>query len=155
MSDAWFEKTRSDASLTSGPALRMYAAIARQDVASRLTGPLWFKGKASCLLVGNVGTSSVEISAFPDARPDDGRLNVGVVTASGALDWLRTLSRSAIGDVEGSPFVETTAGEVFDIRLGKSLPYELDGGVRKKTKRLKCKVEPGAITVCVPQEEER
>ncbi len=116
-------------------------------------GTSWFKGKASCLLVGNVGNVIGGISAFPDARPDDGRLNIGVVTASGALDWLRTLSRSAVGDVEGSPFVETTAGEVFDIRLDKALPYELDGGVRKKTKRLKCKVEPGAITVCVPQEQ--
>ncbi|MGZ6557811.1 MAG: diacylglycerol/lipid kinase family protein [Actinomycetota bacterium] len=116
-------------------------------------GTMWFKGKASCLLVGNVGHVIGGISAFPDARPDDGRLNVGVVTASGALDWLRTLSRSAVGDVEGSPFVETTAGEVFDIRLAKALPYELDGGVRKKTKRLRCKVEPGAITVCVQGEE--
>ena len=119
----------------------------------KVDGATWFKGKASCLLVGNVGNVIGGISAFPDARPDDGRLNIGVVTASGALDWLRTLSRSAVGDVEGSPFVETTAGEVFDIQLDKALPYELDGGVRKKTKRLKCKVEPGAITVCVQGEE--
>jgi diacylglycerol kinase (ATP) len=119
----------------------------------KVDGATWFKGEASCLLVGNVGNVIGGISAFPDAQPDDGRLNIGVVTASGAMDWLRTLSRSAIGDVEGSPFVETTAGEVFDIRLEKAIPYELDGGVRKKTKRLKCKVEPGAITVCVPQED--
>ena len=116
-------------------------------------GRMWFKGEVSCLLVGNVGHVIGGISAFPDARPDDGRLNIGVVTASGALDWLRTLSRSAIGDVEGSPFVETTAGEVFDIQLDKALPYELDGGVRKKSKRLKFKVSPDAITVCVPLEE--
>jgi diacylglycerol kinase (ATP) len=116
-------------------------------------GTVWFKGKASCLLVGNVGDVIGGISAFPDARPDDGWLNIGVVTASGALDWVRTLGRSVIGDVEGSPFVQTTTGRRFDIRLGKSLPYEIDGGARKKTKRLKCKVEPGAITVCVPQEE--
>jgi hypothetical protein len=31
-----------------------------------------------------------------------------------------------------------------NIRLDKAVPYEIDGGVRKKTKRLKCKVEPGA-----------
>ena len=115
-------------------------------------GAAWFKGKASCLLVGNVGDVIGGISAFSDARPDDGRLNIGVVTASGALDWVRTLTRSAIGDVEGSPFVETTTGRTFDIRLDKALPYEIDGGARKKTKRLKCKVVPGAITVCVPQE---
>jgi diacylglycerol kinase (ATP) len=115
-------------------------------------GKAWFKGKASCLLVGNVGDVIGGISVFPDARPDDGRLNIGVVTASGALDWVRTLGRSAIGNVEGSPFVETTTGRTFDIRLDKAVPYELDGGARKKTKRLKCQVEPRAITVCVPQE---
>lgn len=119
----------------------------------KVDGATWFKGEASCLLVGNVGNVIGGISAFPDARPDDGRLNIGVVTASGAVEWLRTLSRSAIGDVEGSPFVETTSGEVFDIRLDRAIPYELDGGVRTKTKRLRCKVEPEAITVCVPQTE--
>jgi diacylglycerol kinase family enzyme len=113
----------------------------------------WFKGKASCLLIGNLGDVIGGISAFPDARPDDGLLNIGVVTASGALDWIRTLGRSVVGDVEGSPFVETTSGRAFDIRLNKAIPYEIDGSVRKKTKRLQCKAIPGAITVCVPQEE--
>ena len=51
--------------------------------------------------------------------------------------------------------METTIGRRFDIRLDKAVPYEIDGGVRKKTKRLKCKVEPGAITVRVPGEERR
>ena len=129
--------------------------VQRSSVKMRIEvdGTTWFKGKASCLLVGNVGDVIGGISAFPDARPDDGLLNIGVVTASGAVEWLRTLSRSAVGDVNGSPFVETTTGEMFDVRLDKAIPYELDGGVRKKAKRLKCKVEPEAITICVPQEE--
>jgi diacylglycerol kinase family enzyme len=118
-------------------------------------GAAWFKGKASCLLVGNLGDVIGGISAFSEARPDDGRLNVGVVTASGALDWIRTLTRSAVGDVEGSPFVETTTGRRIDVRLDKALPYEIDGGARKKTKRLKCKVVPGAIIVSVPPEVRR
>jgi diacylglycerol kinase family enzyme len=67
----------------------------------RVDGTTWFKGKASCLLVGNVGDVIGGISAFRDALPDDGRLNIGVVTASGAVEWLRTLSRSAVGDVQG------------------------------------------------------
>jgi diacylglycerol kinase (ATP) len=116
-------------------------------------GKAWFKGKVSCLLIGNVGDVIGGISAFPDAQPDDGLLNLGVVTASGAMDWVRTLGRSVIGDAQGSPFVETTTGRTFDIRLNKAVPYEIDGGVRKKTKHLKVKVDPGAITVCVPREE--
>jgi diacylglycerol kinase (ATP) len=115
-------------------------------------GTAWFKGQASCMLIGNVGDLIGGISAFPDARPDDGLLNIGVVTASGASDWVRTLGRSVVGAVETSPFVETSTGRTFDIRLNKAIPYEIDGSVRKKTKRLKCKVKPGAITVCVPEE---
>jgi YegS/Rv2252/BmrU family lipid kinase len=118
-------------------------------------GKEWFRGKASCLLIGNLGDVIGGISAFSDAEADDGILNVGVVTASGALDWVRTLGRSAVGDLEGSPFVETTSGRAIDARLQKAIPYEIDGGVRKKTKRLKCKVVPAAITVCVPQVEGR
>jgi diacylglycerol kinase family enzyme len=32
----------------------------------------WFDGRASCLLLGNVGTIAGGIEAFDDARPDDG-----------------------------------------------------------------------------------
>jgi len=119
----------------------------------KVDGKAWFEGKASCLLIGNLGDVFGGISAFPEAQPDDGLLNVGVVTASGAVDWVRTLGRSVVGDAEGSPFVETTTGREFDIRLNKAIPYEIDGGDRKKAKRLRCTVVPGAITVCVPQEE--
>jgi diacylglycerol kinase (ATP) len=119
----------------------------------KVDGKAWFEGKASCLLIGNLGDVFGGISAFPEAQPDDGILNVGVVTASGAVDWVRTLGRSVVGDAEGSPFVETTTGREFDIRLNKAIPYEIDGGDRKKAKRLRCAVVPEAITVCVPQEE--
>jgi diacylglycerol kinase (ATP) len=111
----------------------------------------WFDGLASCVLVGNMGDVIGGISAFPDARPDDGSLNIGVVTADGALDWMRTLGRSVVGDVAKSPFVDTTTGKRFEVRLGIATPYELDGGDRKKTKHLKVKVEPATITVCVPE----
>jgi diacylglycerol kinase (ATP) len=113
-------------------------------------GKRWFEGDASCVLVGNMGDVIGGIAAFPDAQPDDGALNIGVVTADGALDWMRTLTRSVLSDVAKSPFVDTTTGHSFDVRLERSLPYELDGGDRKKTKRLKVKVKPAAITVCAP-----
>jgi hypothetical protein len=36
--------------------------------------------------------------------------------------------------------------------MDEATPYELDGGARKKAKRLKIRVEPAAITVCVPED---
>jgi diacylglycerol kinase (ATP) len=95
------------------------------------------------------------LSVFPEATPDDGRLDIGVVTADGWWQWTRTLGRSVIGDVEGSPFVQTTTGRSIDVRLNHRLPYELDGGDRKATKKLKIKVKPEAVTIAVPDEERR
>jgi diacylglycerol kinase (ATP) len=130
--------------------------IGRDPVGARVKvdGRTWFKGSASCVLVGNMGDVIGGISAFPEARPDDGRLNVGVVTANGLLDWVRTFGKTAVGRTESSPFVETTTGASIDVRLEKKTPYELDGGDRPKTKRLRFRVKRAAITVCVPEKED-
>jgi diacylglycerol kinase (ATP) len=125
-------------------------SVPRVPTRVRIDGDKWFKGEASCVLVGNVGEVFGKVSAFPDARPDDGLLDIGVVTAKGALQWARTLAKTAAGDAASSPFVETARGRSFDVRFAEPLPYELDGGDRKKTRRLKIKVHHEALTVCVP-----
>ena len=94
------------------------------------------------MLVGNVGTILGGIEAFEHARPDDGRLELGVVTAEGLLQWTRALGRTALGHAEKSPFVHTTSAKRIDVRMDEATPYELDGGDRKKTKRLEIRVEP-------------
>jgi len=114
----------------------------------------WFKGPATCVLVGNMGDVLGGMSAFPDARPDDGRLDVGIVTADSVVDWARTLGRTMVGHPASSPFVQTITATRIDVRLEKKLPYELDGGDRPKAKRLRFRVKPAAITVCVPANEE-
>jgi diacylglycerol kinase (ATP) len=126
------------------------AASGRVGTRVRIDGQQWFAGKASCVLVGNVGKIMGNIAAFPDASADDGLLEIGIVTAKGRWQWSRTLARTAVGDATASPFVESARGRKFDIRFNKSIRYELDGGDRKKTKRLRIKVCPGALTVCVP-----
>jgi diacylglycerol kinase (ATP) len=121
----------------------------------RVDGHKWFTGSASCVLVGNMGDVIGGLSAFPDARPDDGRLNVAVVTADSATDWARTLGRTLVGTPASSPFVQMTTAEKIEVRLDTKRPYELDGGKRPKTKRLTFSVEPGAVTVCVPERKDK
>ena len=113
-------------------------------------GKRFFKGRVSCVLVGNVSKILGGIEAFNGARPDDGELELGVVTAKNPMQWTRTLTRVALGDSEKSPFVEVTRGKSFTIEFKRAFPYELDGGARKKTKKLKVKVRPASIRVCVP-----
>jgi YegS/Rv2252/BmrU family lipid kinase len=131
---------------------------ARQDTFRtrvEIDGRRWFKGSASCVLVGNMEEVIGGLEAFPDARPDDGRLEVGVVTADRLVDWARVLGQTAVRPTGSSSFVRRTTASKVVVEMDAKRPYELDGGERSKTKRLKFRVEPAAITVCVPEKEDR
>ena len=124
---------------------------ATTDARIKLDGRTWFEGRVSCVLLGNVGRLTGGLRAFPDARPDDGALEVGVVTASGLVQWTRALARLAVGHAADSPFVTTARAAKIDVRLGRALPYELDGGARPARRRLRFRTRPAAVTVCVPE----
>jgi YegS/Rv2252/BmrU family lipid kinase len=114
-------------------------------------GELWYKGKASCILLGNIGSLFGGIEVFENARPDDGLLEVGVTNAEGLGQWARTMAQTAIGSAIKSPFVQATKAERVDVELSRKVRYELDGGARATVKRLKAKIQPKAITVRVPE----
>ncbi len=115
-------------------------------------GETWFDGPASCVLVGNVGTVIGGLKVFDIASPTDGRLDLGVVSAEGALQWLRVLGRVvAHGDVQKSPLVQSTQAKKIDVRFSEKMRYEIDGGARAKTRRLKIRVKPQSLIVCVPE----
>lgn len=125
----------------------------RADI--EVDGAKWYKGKASCILFGNVGKLVGGVEAFEDARPDDGRLELGIVTAEGLLEWGRMIARAAVGPVDKSPLAQTTKARSVKVKLNRKVLYELDGGDRTKVKAFKVKVEPGAVTVCVPKDDGR
>jgi YegS/Rv2252/BmrU family lipid kinase len=114
-------------------------------------GKRFFKGKVSCVLTANVGKILGGVEAFPQAKPDDGRLELGVVTARNPVQWARTLGRLTLGHPERSPFTEVTQGTKFKIRFDRKVRFELDGGARPASKKLRIKVCPGSVTVCVPR----
>jgi YegS/Rv2252/BmrU family lipid kinase len=115
-----------------------------------IDGTLWYDGPASTILVGNIGELFGGIEVFEDARPDDGQLDVGLLTAEGPLQIARAAARTVAGDTHKSPFVRITRARRLKVKLDRKVRYELDGGDRKKVRSFKVKVEPGAITVCVP-----
>jgi diacylglycerol kinase family enzyme len=113
-------------------------------------GVSWFRGDATSVLIGNVGELIGHVEVFEESRPDDGMLEVGVVTADGYADWMRTVARTVIADAEASPFVQATKARSVKVKLDRKVLYELDGGDRTKVKSFKVKVEPAAVTLCVP-----
>ncbi len=111
----------------------------------------WYEGPASCVLAGNVGQLFGGMTAFPDARPDDGSLELGIVTADGLVEWVRTLGRTAVGRPDRSPFVRTTRARSVEVKLDRKVRYELDGGDRSKVKKFAVGVEAGALRLRVPR----
>lgn len=138
-----------------GRAAYLYAAgrnlgAPRVRAVVEVDGRRWFKGRVSCVLVGNVANVFSGIEVFRGAQPDDGILEVGLVTADNPAEWARVLARVVQGRAKESPFIEVTRGMRFRIRFGQHMPYELDGGARTTVKKLRIKVHPGSIKICLP-----
>jgi diacylglycerol kinase (ATP) len=113
-------------------------------------GKRFYTGKVSCVLAANVGKILGGVEAFPQAEPDDGRLELGVVTARNPVQWARTFADLARGQAEQSPFAKVTQGKKFRIRFNQKVVYELDGGARPASKTLRIRVHQKSVTVCVP-----
>jgi diacylglycerol kinase (ATP) len=113
-------------------------------------GRPFFEGRVSLVLAANVGTILGGVEAFTAAEPDDGLLELAVVTARNPIDWARTFGRVALRRAERSPFVEMTRGRSFRIRFDRKLRYEVDGGIRPAARDLRIDVCPRSVTVCVP-----
>ncbi|WP_305782656.1 diacylglycerol/lipid kinase family protein [Symbioplanes lichenis] len=118
----------------------------------KVDGTNWFADTASCVLVGNVSMITGGITAFDDAKPDDGWLDVGVATARGTTEWARTMGRMAVGRSDKSPFVHMTRARRIDVTLKQPLTYELDGGARDAVKKIRVEVAPAAVKVLVPRQ---
>ena len=133
---------------TASKGLRAEPFRARIEV----NGELWYDDEATCVLLGNVGSLFGGVDAFDSAAPDDGLLELGVAHAQGLGQWARTIARTAVGTTAKSPFVQMTKARKVKVELDRKVLYELDGGDRKSVRKLKAKVEPGALSVKVPRE---
>jgi diacylglycerol kinase (ATP) len=116
----------------------------------KVDGSPWYSGPASCILAGNVGALFGGVRVFADAEPDDGLVELAVVTAEGMAQWARTAARTLTGTPDQSPFFQMTKARKVKVKLDRKVLYEMDGGARTKVKSYRLDVEPGAITICVP-----
>lgn len=99
------------------------------------------------VIVGNVG--SVEVfNLLPDARPDDGILDVVIVSPTSRRSLLRVLWNFARR--AGDPDVEQLRGRTVRINTADDVPRQLDGDPAPAGHELVLSVDPGALVVRVP-----
>lgn len=113
-------------------------------------GSVFFEGTATCVLVGNIGTLKGGLEAFPDASPTDGRLDIAVLTATGLKEWASVMLSALRHKQTASAHVQIGQGADIDVRLDAKRRFELDGGAKGTSKRLRFGVRPNSLVLCAP-----
>ena len=120
----------------------------RADVT--VDGDQEFCGRTVMVLIGNCGTVTGGLQVFPDARHDDGRLDVAVLRAHGARQWLSVGWRLLRSRPQRPDLVHRCQGSNIVVTTNRPVAYELDGEVRAATRSLTISVEIGALAVRSP-----
>jgi diacylglycerol kinase (ATP) len=99
--------------------------------------------------IGNVGMLTGNLTLIPDARPDDGRLDIYVASPHRLSHWLRVFLRLITLRPRRDDHVDQWQATQVEVRLDHPDPYQLDGDVAGDCRSLRAEVRPGALTVCV------
>jgi len=105
---------------------------------------------ARSVVVGNSGLLPGGFALLPDARLDDGMLDVGVLAPHGPLGWTRLATRVLTHSHHQDRMLERFQARRVEITSCVTLPREVDGEVISPGSALTVTVQPGTLTVRVP-----
>jgi YegS/Rv2252/BmrU family lipid kinase len=104
------------------------------------------------VLIGNLGRLQGGLPVMPDARPDDGLLDVAVLQTRTVLDWLALAARLLLRRRRKDPQLELFTARRVEIDCDRPQPVERDGDPLDTPRdHLVIEVVPGALTLCVPR----
>jgi diacylglycerol kinase family enzyme len=106
---------------------------------------------ARSVVVGNSGLLPGGFSLLPDARPDDGLLDVGVLAPHGPFGWPRLATRVLARSHHEDRMLERFQARKVEISATTSLPREVDGELVAASPSLTVTVVPSALTVRMPR----
>ncbi|MBB2948761.1 YegS/Rv2252/BmrU family lipid kinase [Actinoplanes lutulentus] len=136
-----------------------YVAGAAQHLRDRpmrvtisLDGGPAFTRRPRTVIVGNVGRLQGGMRLLPDAQPDDGKLDVAVLSPRNLRHWL-ALAWGVLRRTGAVARMETFTASTVEIRSNRAQPRQLDGDLIDPGKELLVSVRPQALLLCVPQPE--
>jgi diacylglycerol kinase family enzyme len=103
------------------------------------------------VLIGNLGRLQGGLPIMPDARPDDGLLDVAVLQTRTLLDWLTLAVRVLLRRRRKDPQLELFQARRVEISCDRPQPVERDGDPAEARDHLVVEVVPAALTLCVPR----
>jgi len=116
-----------------------------------LDGAAPVEREARSVVVGNSGLLPGGFSLLPDARLDDGLLDVGVLAPHGPFGWPRLATRVLTHSHRRDRMLERFQARKVEINATVSLPREVDGELVTAGHSLTVTVVPSALTVRMPR----
>ena len=116
----------------------------------RLDGDEPLARRARCVVVGNAGLLPGGFTLLPQARLDDGLLDVGILAPAGPAGWLRVAHRVLTGSGRGGRPLERHQARRVEISAETELPREVNGEVITPGRSLTVTLLRRALTVRVP-----
>jgi diacylglycerol kinase family enzyme len=105
--------------------------------------------RARTVLIANVGRLQGGIRLLPDALPDDGRLDVAILTPRSIRDWL-AMAVALFRRRRRVPRLEVIRCREVRVTSDRPQSRELDGDLIAPDRVLHATVVPRALTLCVP-----
>jgi undecaprenyl-diphosphatase len=125
-------------------------AGARTRFEIRLDGGEPLGRQARCVVVGNVGLLPGGFVLLPEARPDDGLLDVGILAPAGPFGWPRVSWRVLTRSRHDDAVLERYQARHVEIAAGAQLPRQADGELIGAAASLTVTLAPGGLLVRVP-----
>jgi diacylglycerol kinase family enzyme len=106
--------------------------------------------QARCVVVGNVGLLPGGFVLLPEARPDDGLLDVGVLAPAGPFGWPRVAWRVLTRSRRDDAALERYRARRVQITAEAQLLRQADGELIGAARSLTVTLAPGGLLVRVP-----
>jgi diacylglycerol kinase family enzyme len=119
-------------------------------VSIRIDGGPPLRRRARSVLVANVGRLQGGVRLLTDAEPDDGWLDVAVLTPRTLGHWL-ALGWAVVRRRGSVPRMEVFRGRTVEITSNRAQPRQLDGDLIEPGRSLKAEIRPGSLWLCVPR----
>ncbi|BCJ47903.1 sphingosine kinase [Actinoplanes ianthinogenes] len=115
-----------------------------------LDGGPAFTRRPRTVIVGNVGRLQGGMRLLSAAEPDDGLLDVAVLSPRTLRHWL-ALAWGVLRRREAVARMETFTASTVEIRSNRPQPRQLDGDLIEPGDELRVTVRPRALLLCVPR----
>ncbi|WP_433532191.1 diacylglycerol/lipid kinase family protein [Micromonospora sp. CA-263727] len=106
--------------------------------------------RARSVLVANVGRLQGGVRLLADAEPDDGYLDIAVLTPRTLRHWL-ALAWAVVRRRERVPRMEVFRARHVEITSNRAQPRELDGDLIEPGHTLRVRIRRRALWLCVPR----